>query len=1418
MRVDPTLAVRRATARLYQRIGAQLILLVASGALFFFLLYFTLNSTFASRVFDEAVNSGFRGRLGWTRVTWGPLPWEVHILEPVLVGPDGEPVITAAGVHVRSVALLGFLAGRIEASDISVEKPVVRLVGRVHPTERDDLGRPATVFNIAEMWWAPVKEPDDGHPGDIVLDFSDVTITGASFLLDMPSLTVKAEDIDIHDASFRLESRGAESDMRMGAKYVSARDASVRVGDGDALYWPLTQVTAHNYFWNGTRFGVGVLRSRLRGDPLRVERFAMDLDTPGLPHVSTRLELETPAIEKHLEPLGVAGVRGRVDLRVFGRGELDAFDGVFELRCRDLEAAGVRVDRCLLGGRKDPDDQVELGSLEVEAYGARLTGTGHYDIGGGHAFSELSIADLDPTRLPVELGADVVRLLAGSAKGHLFARARDLYDPSRRLTVDGHLSLARTGGAVFGLSDDVRVDLAAGFESNRLQIGQLRARAGPDLVRAEGLVDFGAETLALDTRVRLREVRPYARALDVPVSGAVDLRARLSGAFADPSAEGELKGTQVRYGPWPEADLEGGLGYAGGSLRVRGMEVRSPAATARVDGSVGVARPRTPLDLRVTARGVDLARLPLGEPVRGVATADVHLQGTAAAPKIAGEVSVVEPGWRTLDFQRLDLKGRYAGREVEISRLRLASPHPESRMGRPLLRASGRVLLPERGSPGGFDGELAITSAPLELVNHFLEAPLPLKGALSLNWGGSGTFADPHGQGRLAIEGFGYGDLDFGDGELNLKAGGQTLDVAGRLFEHFGVQAALPTAPGRPGSVAVDFDSFALESLLPQVEEAGLKTRLTGRVTADVDPFTGELGVVQARLPEMTIDLGAVTLRAPTPVQLSYAHGVVAIDELRVETEGQSLGIAGTLGADGILDVDVAGELDLSVVQRFIPEVFSEMDGKAVLFVTLSGPVTDPVPSGRVRLLSAELTPRSAVVGREIRLVRPAELEILPAYGPMPMQQDADAVRGVFTVSLPLYGARRPGERHPENRMWLQRDEGRIEVSRLDVHFVDFKPETILVELDSEELEVNIPRTLRATAAVRGLRFEMWQHRRELRPPETRMKVSGEIELVRGEYLADIAPTGELNRQLRDNLAGRSRARQVSLFERVPALKRLMVDVQLRGDGDFFIRNQVTLAELDLELKTRLAVRGFLYQLPGDDDADALRIDGEVNTLSDSKITYLRRDYEVQQGLVRFGEEADGQFLAADLVASHTFTLRVDQGVASTTFDRGAAGEFRDEEVTIIAVVTLATLDTDPQYDIQFESSSGLSDLEIATLITTGSLPRDLSGASSAQPVAEIAFGPLFGVLTSPIEETLDLELSLSTGDAGTLLVDAEKLLSRRLKLYSRTPIGDDDDSDPVTFGLEYRLNNSTYGEVTNERLGEQNLFGARVRLRMDLQ
>ncbi len=1420
--MDATQTVRRITARLYQRIGANVILLLAFFPLVFFLVYFLLNSAYAGRIVDQTVNAQFRGQLGWTRVTWGPLPWELHVLEPFVLGPAGETIVTADAIHVRDIGLAGLPDLRIAAKDITIEHPVVHLVQRPHAVEKDEHGDPDRVFNIVETWWKPVLEPDDGSQSEVMLDFSDISIIDADVTIDMPGSAVTAFGVNIHDASFAVDVRGGESDIRMGAAYVSARGTTVRVRTGDVpqaalqapdsavLEWPFTSIAIQNYFWRGKVFGVGRLRARLRGDPLRVDHFAMDIDTPGIPSIETHLEFDSDGIEKHLRPLGVDIATGEARVVVEGRGELDAFEGDFTVDGASLKVAGLAVDACHFTGHKTADDHVTVETLEITGYEGSIAGRAEYDIPAADAFAELSLKGIRTEKLPLGLDAGVERLVAGGLGGHIYLRGVDITSDTRRVSVDGNVVLERTGGSVYGLASDARLDLAVAYARKQLDIHDLRLRVGADRVTARGGLDLDSEEINLTGAVRVGQLAPYTRSFKLPLVGGVSAAFSVRDRLDRPTIDARVEATDLRYADFPMADAGGRVRFARGNLELEALAIRSSAGEADVSGSIGVGRSGTPLDLKVRARRVDLAQLGLPDKIQGRAGATVRLTGPAKRVRIAANATVNGPKWRTLAFERITLDGAWHGSEVQLSDFKLFDEGEHV-----LVDANGRVNV----RTGAFDARIAADAVPLTLANHFVDPPLPIRGNVGFELGGSGTLENPQGRGYISLQGIGYDAYDLGDGRLEVRAEGQAVNLTGRLFKHFVLHAALPTVDdGRPANAVVEFDALKVEDLVPAVAEADVKVEVSGQVAATVNPFKRELAEVTARLPDMRTEVGGVVLTTPVPIRLSYRHDVLNIDELRIAAKGQELGLAGTVGRDGLVDVDIAGELDLRALKPFVSSVFTHIEGAASLWLNVSGPVSDPVPSGRLRLSQAQMVPRSAVVGRELRLVRPVELEVLADYGPMPVQQGQTAVKGVFSLQLPSYSALRPGHGPQPNRLVMRRDDGEIEVSRLQVHFVDFKPESVLVEFDSDELELNVPRTLRATAAVRGMRFEMWQHREARRRPQTRLKLSGDIDLIRGEYTADISPTSEINQSLRNSFTGRASARTVGVFERIPILKRLMVDVRIRGDNDFFVRNQITLVRLDLELRTDLAVRGFVHGLPGDDPNDALTIDGSVQLLADSKMTYLRRDYEVTTGLAQFGPTAGGKFLKAELVAGHTFRIRVDQGVASTTFDRGSSGEFREEEVKVIALVELPSLDADPQFEIDFESSGGLSDIEIATLMTTGSLPSDLSGAASAQPATEIVFGPLFGVLTAPIEDTLDLELTLSTGDAGTLLIDAEKLLSRRLKLYSRTPIGDDDDSDPVTFGLEYRLNNSTYGEVTNERQGEENLFGARIRLRLDLE
>ena len=92
---------------------------------------------------------------------------------------------------------------------------------------------------------------------------------------------------------------------------------------------------------------------------------------------------------------------------------------------------------------------------------------------------------------------------------------------------------------------------------------------------------------------------------------------------------------------------------------------------------------------------------------------------------------------------------------------------------------------------------------------------------------------------------------------------------------------------------------------------------------------------------------------------------------------------------------------------------------------------------------------------------------------------------------------------------------------------------------------------------------------------------------------------------------------------------------------------------------------------------------------------------------------------------------------------------------------------------------------------------------------------PLLNLIERPIEDTLNLDLSLTPDTSGMLFVDLNKIFSRRLRLYARTPIGDDQKSNPQIFSLEYRFNNLIYGEISNERINQISSTSGRFRLRL---
>jgi len=273
------------------------------------------------------------------------------------------------------------------------------------------------------------------------------------------------------------------------------------------------------------------------------------------------------------------------------------------------------------------------------------------------------------------------------------------------------------------------------------------------------------------------------------------------------------------------------------------------------------------------------------------------------------------------------------------------------------------------------------------------------------------------------------------------------------------------------------------------------------------------------------------------------------------------------------------------------------------------------------------------------------------------------------------------------------------------------------------------------------------------------------------------------------------------------------VDLYIHGDNDFFVRNQVAVLTLDLEIQPRLRVRGFVYDRPQLRAEERLSIRGEVELVSEtSKIIYASRAFDVTRGRVDFQDEP---FLEVAVEAMREFRIPKGQGAPSDPFI--GAGDYTLENVELTFELRMPSRDAEPKYKLELSSSSGASRSDVLALVLTGRYPSDMSAAASAQPALEMAVGPVLGLVERPLEETLDLDLTLAPQSTGSLVIEAEKILSRRLRLYSYTPVGESELDTRRTFGLEYRLNNILYGELNNERVGLLNSSTGRLRFHLRL-
>lgn len=1529
--------VMRASVRLYQRILGDLILVLAFLGLVYFLVYFTINSNYARRVFDELVNGQvFRGSIQWERISWGPWPSELHIQKPVLSDSTGHPVIRVDEVDV-SLDLTALTEGAIVAEDIIIDSPVVDF--HEVPIE-DEWGNPTKALNIGAMFLPPQRVPDPGLPGGPpTMQFRVSEIRNARYRMDLPSIDVDCRGVWVEDAFFELKANPTGAgpvSMNMGAHSVQVRDVLVTIPKteselpaskrpaAEVWRWRPKGVVLRDYTWKDWAFRAESFRARLGDDRLEVQAFALDLDPVRGVSLGGRLHMNLQDIGPHLAMFGVQGISGPVEVDMRTSGELMSQSGGGTLVGRTLSLpGGVKTGPWALNVRHE-NNRLDIQRLDVQAGGGRVTGHAFLDGERGRALAELLLDTVSPAKAgltaPEGPAADA---LAGAYTGRLDAKVTDLWADIPVISATTDLRIVRPEDTPSPLPVRTQVEASAIWAGPALDVRHLRLETSTDRVTAAGTLDLDAQTARGDVDAEVGDLAVWGAVARLPLSGSATLSASVSGPWRRPEARLTLEAREVSWDRLPPVRLDVAAKLAGGRLEVSKLsaasgetqvELNGRADIFRPDGAlsaeahvehlnlpdwargqpvkgvarldlsaggtlsmpqwkgslavVGAAWPGTPegdvaaqfearglqhpvLNLRgldvTTAVGevhasgtlhpldldadtqlevglkhVKLAGLPLHQPIGGELEAALRVEGPLRMPAVGGHIEVEAPRYGSLTLDHLTVDAAWRPPYVKVESLRLRGTPAAGAKARDYVTASGLSLkLPELA----FEGEVALDQIPLALVNHFVAEPLPLQGTLSAHLVGRGTPQDPAANGELVLDDAAWEDIDIGDARMTVEAGDQRVRADATLFEETQIAVSVPTSPGQgPATFTIRFTDLSPEAHVKRLADANLRTRLTGTISGGADLFAppdyqpfADVEITDLRATYNRLDLVNIE-----PIRASYRDRDLTLSRLGLQAAGQKIRAEGTLRQHQTLDAHVDGDLDLGLLQGLLSGTFSVVQGQATLGLIVTGPLTNPAAEGRIKLSRAFLVPRSGVVGNELELMEPVELwvqsSMAPAMGPDPAEQ-----RGNYVITLPRMvpattraGAGGAAAPMRPNRLVLRRDEGRLTVSALDVALAQFLPDSLSLRLDADNVSLLVPDTVRATFDADDLVFSMSDM---LKPTRTELFLGGKIYLQRATYTADIMPSGDINQGLSNNLRGVSQARTVSAFERYPVLQRFKVDLRVDGDNDVFVRNSVSVVSLDLEIRPSLRIRGNLYNRTDLQESEQLRIEGEVSTLPDtSHIVYSGREFEVSSAQVDFGK---GNFLDATLVARRNF----DSCGENTAGSAGTSGPStnlgngqKQETVTLELRYRLATLDTPGEPSLQLSSDSGASAIDVATLVLTGACPSQLTAASSAQPALEAAFTPVLNLIEAPLKQTLDIDLNLTPSGQGALIVEADKALSKRLRLYSYAPVGSAEDATiRRQFGLEYQINNFAFGDLSNQSLGQENNTTGQLILMLNL-
>jgi hypothetical protein len=1412
-----TQPLARAAGRALQFVTRQAVLLLAGLGLVYSLLLFTLNSSLSTRIIDEAFNQSFKGSINWQRLNFGPLPWTIEIAGLDIRDGNGDSVIVADGVSIGRIDLPQLSMGNIHLQDVVLinSKVSLRRVALMdNGTQTSESERP---LNIVQVFELKKPKPKEVSTTEMSIKVKEITLSNGLFELIDDGIEIRTGVINSQGVSFGLLVQPEDSEMNIRVPRLTASKLAVGVGlsidEKRPLNWQLSQLMLNSLNWHGDEFELHELSGLLLDDAITVNDLHLELMPLGGPTIGLRAELDTQQIEKHLAQFGIDKTKGPLNVKVLGHGQVSSFTGTLAAATPGLIAQGIVLGASAVNVSIAKSSFIKILPSTVALWNGGTGFTGDLDLLTGNGHLELSAQKIQLQSIPGLEQPVRYHLTEGTISADQRLRFENLFEDSRLIETEGEVTIERQHPA-FPLLKSTAIKLKADYLSQRVGISRFEVQSPNERINLTGWFNHERGTFSAKGSVSVFEVSALMALWQVPVNGNVGLDFDASGNIDDPTISVLMGDTRLSYQTVKDVEISGSAKLSQKVVSLSNLKLVTQSAGVAILGTVDLTPKFPSLELSLITENLELKLLGLAEGMSGKASLEVDLTGSTQSPsaKLRGKVRdfcfrpqvdsqivcIDEIQTRSQVSKDLFSIGTFSLRDAEWG----------------MVEAHGDGSITKQS----FNGTLDLVDFPLSLLDAFISEPLGIKGRVDADLSVGGDLQNPIAGGKLEVQGFAYDQYSLGDLTILLVGNERSSTVQVLGLDGQRLILKVPLTSEQEPTAKLLLRSFKPQDWLPQLAEQPIKATISGEANATFKDLSFALTQANVSLKTVTVDYTlksmGIQVSHVKPIEVRWKDGDVAIDSMSLNLATQNfadgssaemirtlqLNIGGALPSSNTFDLKFEGDLLIPGIKPFVKGTFSQTQGAGRLSGKLTGPLSAPRPELNLVIDSLSLTPRSGVVGTLLELQDPLGIELRPT------SEDAEA--GTWLINRISDGTNRP--------VRILRDESVFKLDEIQLEFEQFVPRKVRVNGRVLDLAVRIPGVMTATINAPELVVEWSKPFQGNLSAKPKLLVGGAIEVQRGVFVQDVTGVNQINEDVRNRLIGRSAIKRVSIAERFPILKRLFLDLSVTGDGDFFVRNRVTVLSLDMEIKIAFdQIRGYLYPAAGDSPDEQLSLVGDVTILPDSKLIYARRDFDVNRGIIDFGR---GQFMDAELEASRTFTLRSNRSSAgtSTQFDRGS-GDVRLEEVNLTARIQQSSLQSAPKISMNLSSNSGASKFDVAMLVLTGSYPEDASGAASAQPAAEVLLAPLLSLVERPLEDTLNIDLSLTPATAGSLFIDIDKMLSRRLRLYSRVFVGDGDETNPQKFGLEYQINNTVLGEFTSEKTGNYLSTTGRLRLKLEI-